>query len=184
MESQWIWSYLTLDLGRMFIALIALLVSVISIEGQNVCTPANIATCAPYTCVQTDTVFSCLCPNMQLASSAAACDALTSSTTQAPVVVPNQCANANCPAGSTCIPTNQNPAQYVCLCPGNVIANPSCPDRPLTTNPCLTNNPCLNGGTCVVNLLTLQAVCICPPNTYGINCSNPCRNICDYNWYV
>lgn len=167
------------------IVLIVVLAQTICIYGQgNVCTPANIATCGIYTCVQTDTVFSCLCSNMQLAASEAACNALISSTTQSPIVVPNQCGNAICPAGATCIPTNQNPSQYICLCPNNIIANPDCPVNPLPNNPCLINNPCLNGGTCVVNQLTLQAVCICPTNTYGPNCSNQCQNICNLNWFV
>ena len=169
----------------MIIAVIVVLMQVICINAQtNVCTPANAAICGRYPCVQTDTVFSCLCSNMQLAASQAACDALVSSTTQAPVVVPNQCANAVCPAGATCIPTNQNPALYICLCPNNIIANPDCPVNPLPTNPCLTNNPCLNGGTCVVNQLTLQAVCICPPNTYGSNCASSCQTVCNVNWFV
>lgn len=150
------------------------------IHAQNACTAAAIATCGSYPCVQTDTVFSCLCSNMQLAGSAAQCNAL--GTTSSPVVIPNICGNAYCPAGATCIPTNQNPAQYVCLCPNNILANPDCPVNPLPNNPCLISNPCYNGGTCVVNQLTLQAVCICPPNTYGSNCASACRTSCDVNW--
>jgi hypothetical protein len=167
--------------GMIGIALL-LLLQVSIIYGQNLCDVTAVAICSPYTCVQTDTVFSCLCPSMQLASSAAACNAISPSTTLSPVVIPNQCANAVCPAGSTCIPTNQNPSLYICLCPNNIIGNPNCPTTPLPSNPCLTNNPCANGGTCVVNQLTLQAVCICPTNTYGPNCSNACRPACDLNW--
>ena len=152
-------------------------------NAQNACTPAAVATCSPYTCVQTDTVFSCLCPSFQLAQSAAGCNAISPvTTTSSSVIIPNQCLNANCPAGSTCIPTNQNPALYVCLCPNNVLGNPNCPTTALPTNPCLTNNPCRNGGTCVVNQLTLQAICLCPTNTYGPNCLNSCRLYCDSNW--
>ena len=160
---------------------LVLVLQVTSIYGQNACTALAVATCSPYTCVQTDNVFSCLCPNMQLASSAAACNAI-SPTTLSPVVIPNQCANAICPAGATCIPTNQNPALYICLCPNNIIANPDCPLNPLPANPCLQSNACANGGTCVVNPLTLQAVCVCPANTYGPRCSNACRPACDSNW--
>lgn len=167
--------------GLIGMALVVLL-QVSTLYGQNACNPGAVATCSPYTCVQTDTVFSCLCPNMQLAPSAAACNAISPSTTQSPVVIPNQCANAICPFGSTCIPTNQNPSLYICLCPNNIIANPDCPANPLPNNPCLISNPCTNGGTCVVNQLTLQAVCVCPANTYGPRCSTACRPACDLNW--
>ncbi|CAF1586857.1 unnamed protein product [Rotaria sp. Silwood1] len=145
------------------------------------CSPQAAQNCVPYTCVQTENIFSCLCPNMQLASSAAECDIINPPTTQPPVVIPNQCSTAVCPAGSTCVPTNQNPALYVCVCPNNIIANPNCPGV-LPNNQCLFNNPCRNGGTCVINPLTQQPVCICPPNTYGQNCANPCRPYCDNSW--
>jgi len=147
-----------------------------NVQAQNVCTANAIAACAPYTCVQTDTIYSCLCPNAQLAQSAAACGGVT----QAPII-PNQCANVYCPAGATCIPTNQNPPQYVCVCANNVIANPDC--STVVNNQCLTGNiACGNGGTCVYNQLTGQGVCICPPNTYGPNCSSSCVATCNYNW--
>jgi hypothetical protein len=119
---------------------------------------------------------------MSLKPSAAACDGGIVVTTQSPIVIPNQCANANCPAGATCIPTNQNPALYICVCPSNIIANPDCPTTPLLNNPCLINNPCSNGGTCVVNQINLQAVCICPTGSYGPNCAYGCRSRCDRDW--
>ena len=158
----------------------ALVLQLARVHAQNVCTPTVIANCGRYPCVQTDTIASCLCSNLQLGSSAAQCDAI--SPTTAPVVVPNICGNAYCPAGATCIPTNQNPVQYVCLCPNNILANPDCPNNPLPNNPCLISNPCYNGGTCVVNTLTLQAVCLCPPNTYGSQCASSCSTTCSYNW--
>ena len=171
----------------MIILALALILQFSTSQAQNACTPAAIATCGQYTCVQTDVLFSCLCSNMALAQSAAECNALVGVTTAPvvtlpPVVIPNQCANAVCPAGATCIPTNQNPSLYICLCPNNIIANPDCPTTPLPNNPCLLANPCTNGGTCVVNQLTLQAVCVCPPNTYGTNCATSCRPRCDPNW--
>jgi len=147
---------------------------------QNACTAAAVAVCSPYTCVQTDTIFSCLCPNMQLAQSAAACGGVIVPTQ--PPIIQNQCGNVICPVGATCIPTNQNPSLYICLCPNNIIANPDCPTTPLQNNPCLISNPCTNGGTCVVNQLTLQAVCLCPANTYGPNCATACQPTCNYNW--
>lgn len=148
----------------------------------NSCTAAALNTCGSYTCVQTGDLFLCLCSDMTLKPSEAACGGGVVTTTQSPVVIPNQCANNNCPSGSTCVPTNQNPALYVCVCPGNVIANPDCPTTALPYNPCLVNNPCLNGGTCVVNQLTLQAVCICPSGAYGSNCAYSCQRTCDANW--
>ncbi len=152
-------------------------------HGQNnQCTAAAIATCGQYSCVQTGDVFSCLCSDLSLKPSAAACNGGVATTTQSPVVIPNQCANANCPAGATCVPTNQNPALYVCVCPGNVIGNPDCPTTALPNNPCLLNNPCLNGATCVVNQLNLQAVCICPSGTYGPRCTNTCSASCHKDW--
>ncbi|CAF1430412.1 unnamed protein product [Adineta ricciae] len=147
-------------------AIVLLVTLLATVRGQNQCTAAAQATCGAYPCVQT----------------AQCTGGVVITTTQSPVVIPNQCANAVCPAGATCIPTNQNPALYICLCPNNIIANPDCPVNPLPNNPCLTNNPCLNGGTCVVNQLTLQAVCVCPPGTYGNNCSYSCRPACDSNW--
>jgi hypothetical protein len=172
-----------LNTNSMFLLVLVMLVQVSIIRTQNACNAAAVAVCSPYTCVQTDTIFSCLCPNFQLAQSAAACNVLVSTTTTLPpVVIPNQCANAICPTGATCVPTNQNPSSYICLCPNNIIANPDCPINQLPNNPCLSSNPCYNGGTCVVNQLTLQAVCICPPNTYGSNCANACRPACDSSW--
>jgi hypothetical protein len=168
----------------MLIFIVALFIQLPAIHGQdNQCTAAALLACGTYTCVQTGNAFSCLCADMSLKPSAAECNGGTTiTTTQSPVVIPNQCANAVCPNGATCIPTNQNPALYICLCPNNIIANPSCPTNPLVNNPCLTSNPCTNGGTCVVNQLTLTAVCICPANTYGQNCANGCRPTCDVNW--
>lgn len=148
-------------------------------QAQNACTAAAVALCAPYTCVQTDTVYSCLCPNMQLAQSAAQCTGVVV-TTASPIG--NQCGNAYCPAGATCVPTNQNPSQYVCICPFNVLANPDCPVNPPVNNPCTFSNPCANGGTCVLNPLTSQAVCVCPPNTYGSNCASGCATTCNLSW--
>lgn len=145
----------------------------------NACNAAAIAACNPYPCVQTDTQYSCLCPNMQLAQTAAACGTLVT-TPQTPGI-PNVCGNAVCPAGATCVPTSTNPTRYICVCPNNIIANPDCPTTALPNNPCLQYNPCLNGGTCVVNTLTLQAVCVCPPNTYGANCAASCSTSCN-NW--
>jgi hypothetical protein len=166
------------------ILVVTLLSQLPTSHGQNnQCTAAAIATCGSYSCVQTGDIFSCLCSDLTLKPSAAACDGGTTvTTTQSPVVIPNQCANANCPAGATCIPTNQNPSLYICLCPNNIIANPDCPTTQLPNNPCLINNPCSNGATCVVNQLNLQAVCLCPPGTYGQNCSSACRRTCDTNW--
>lgn len=150
---------------------------------ENVCNAAAIVTCGSYTCVQTGDVYSCLCSDLTLKPSAAACNGGTAvTTTQPTVVIPNQCAVNTCPAGSTCIPTNQNPALYVCVCPNNVLANPDCPTGQIANNPCLLSNPCRNGGTCVVNLLSLQPVCICPTGTYGSNCASACRQTCDSNW--
>jgi hypothetical protein len=160
--------------GMIFLA-IALLPNV---QAQNACTAAAVAACSPYTCVQTDTVYSCLCPNMQLAQSAAACGGVVTQ----PPVIQNQCGNVYCPAGATCVPTNQNPSQYICICPFNVIANPNCPTTPIANNPCLTGVNICNGGTCVLNQLTFQAVCICPANTYGPNCLNSCVSTCNLSW--
>jgi len=170
-------------LNGMIIIAIALFMQLPGTHAQagNACTAAAIATCAPYTCVQTDIVFSCLCPNMQLAQSAAACGGIVAST-QFPPVIPNQCGIATCPAGATCIGTSQNPLQYVCLCPNNVLANPDCPINPPPNNVCLLNNPCRNGGTCAINPLTNQAICICPPNSYGPNCSSACLSSCVQSW--
>ncbi len=162
--------------GILFLAI----ASVTNVQAQNACSAAAIAACSPYTCVQTGTVYSCLCPNMQLAQTAAGCAAIV--TTQSPIVIPNICINVQCPVGATCVATSQNPAQYVCICPGNVLGNPNCPTTPLPNNPCLTYNPCANGGTCVVNQLTLTAVCVCPPNTYGSNCASSCVSTCNQNW--
>jgi hypothetical protein len=162
---------------------IALITQLPESHGQNQCTAASIATCGTFPCVQTGDIFSCLCSDFTLKPSSAACNGgAVITTTQSPVVIPNQCANAVCPAGATCIPTNQNPALYICLCPSNIIANPDCPTTPPVTNPCLTSNPCQNGGTCVLNQLTLQAVCVCPTNTYGPNCGYGCRPRCDKTW--
>ena len=156
-------------LQSMIFVLVVLLGQLPASNGQNnQCNAAAIATCGAYSCVQTGDLFSCLCSDMTLKPSAAACNgAPVVTTTSPPVVIPNQCANANCPAGATCVPTNQNPALYVCVCPNNIIANPSCPTTALPNNPCLINNPCRNGGTCVVNQINLQAVCICPSGSYG-----------------
>nr|BAK02162.1 predicted protein [Hordeum vulgare subsp. vulgare] len=167
--------------NTMFITTILFSMVLSRAVAQNVCTAAAMAVCGPYPCVQTDVVFSCLCPNMTLGAYAAACgNGITP--TIAPPVIGTQCGLVTCPAGATCIPTNQNPAQYICVCPNNIIANPDCPTNPLPYNPCLVSNPCTNGGTCVVNQLTLQAVCICPPNTYGANCASYCRQTCDLSW--
>jgi len=163
--------------GMIFLA-IALFMQLPNAHAQNACTAAATAACSPYTCVQTGTVYSCLCPNAQLAQTAAGCGAI--SPTQSPIL-PNQCGNVNCPAGATCVPTNQNPAQYVCVCPNNFIANPDCSTTQIPNNPCL-NNPCTNGGTCVVSSLTNQAICLCPANSYGPNCSTSCRSVCDLSW--
>jgi hypothetical protein len=167
-----------------FIIVVTLFSQLPKTHGQeNVCTAAAVATCAPYQCVQTGELFQCFCPDLTLKPSAAACNnGAVITTTQSPVVIPNQCANARCPAGATCIPTNQNPALYVCVCPNNIIANPDCPTTQLPNNPCLLNNPCQNGGTCVVNQLTLQAVCICPTGSYGQNCVHGCRQTCNNEW--
>jgi hypothetical protein len=166
------------------IVIIAALLSQLPIiYGQNQCSQAAIANCGSYPCVQTGNAVSCLCPDMSLQPSAAQCNGgIIGTTTQPTTIIPNQCANAICPAGATCIPTNQNPAQYVCICPNNVIANPDCPINPLPINPCLTNNPCRNGATCVVNPLNYQAVCVCPTGSYGANCAYGCRQSCDANW--
>ncbi|CAF3192693.1 unnamed protein product [Rotaria sp. Silwood2] len=170
-------------LNSMIVIAIALFMQLHNVHAQSACTPAAVATCAPYTCVQTENIFSCLCSTMQLAQSAAECNSINPVvTTQPPVVIPNQCTNAVCPAGATCVPTNQNPALYICVCPNNIIANPDCPINPPPSNQCVLNNPCRNGGTCVINQLTLQAVCICPSNTYGQNCATPCRPMCDNSW--
>ncbi|CAF1413187.1 unnamed protein product, partial [Rotaria sordida] len=138
---------------------------------ENVCTSTAIATCNPYPCVQTGNIFSCLCPDMTTKPSAVECNG---------GVIPNQCGNAICPAGATCIPTNQNPALYICLCPNNVIANPNCPTNP--SNQCLINNLCLNGGTCITNQFTLQTVCVCPSGYYGLNCNYLCAPRCNSRW--
>jgi len=165
--------------GMIFITIV-LFIQLTNVHAQNACNAAAIAACGTYPCVQTDNVYSCLCSNLQLAQSAAQCNAIV--TVAPPVVIPNICGNAVCPAGATCVATNQNPAQYVCICPGNVLGNPNCPTTPLPNNPCLTYNPCANGGTCVVNQLTLTAVCVCPPNTYGSNCASSCVSTCNQNW--
>ncbi|CAF3786824.1 unnamed protein product [Rotaria sp. Silwood1] len=148
----------------------------------NQCTPTAIATCGSFPCIQTGDAYACLCADMTVKPSAAECTGGTVATTQSPIVIPNECANAVCPAGATCIPTNQNPSQYICLCSNNIIANPDCPTTPLPNNPCLINNPCSNGATCVVNPLNLQPVCLCPSNTYGPNCRHACRPTCDSSW--
>ena len=149
----------------------------------QVCSQAAVAACAPYTCIATDNIYSCLCPDFQVAQTAAGCRNVTTvTTTISSVVVPNQCANAACPAGATCVPTSQNPPLYVCVCPNNIISFTSCTINPLPNNPCLLNNPCRNGGTCVVNPLAPQAICICPSNTYGRNCAYACRPACNFNW--
>ena len=166
-------------LNGMVLIVIALFMQLPNIHAQNACTAQAQAICAPYTCVQTDTVYSCLCPTGTLAQSAAGCGGIIAST-YPPVF--NQCGNVVCPAGATCVPTNQNPLQYVCVCPNNIIANPDCPTTVPPSNNCLYYNPCLNGGTCVINPLTAQPVCICPANTYGSNCASYCRTTCDYNW--
>jgi hypothetical protein len=165
-------------LNGMIVLVIALFMQLPNIHAQNACNAQAIAICSPYTCVQTDTVYSCLCPTGTLAQSAAGCGNVI-----VPTIAPiyNQCGNVICPAGATCVPTNQNPSMYICVCPNNIIANPDCPVNPLPNNPCLYN-PCTNGGTCVVNQLTLQAICICPPNMYGSNCSSYCRTTCDSSW--
>jgi hypothetical protein len=163
--------------------LVALLSQLPKSHGQeNVCTAAAVANCGTFPCVQTGEMFACLCPDFTLKPNAAACTGTAvTTTTQPPIVIPDQCANANCPVGSTCMPANQNPPLYVCLCANNVIANPDCPTTPLANNPCL-NTPCSNGATCVVNRLTNQAVCVCPKNTYGPNCGYTCRPACDPSW--
>ncbi|CAF0817510.1 unnamed protein product [Adineta steineri] len=159
---------------------ITLLLQLSFIHGQSSCTPAAIAACGTNPCVQTGTAFSCLCPDMTLQQTAAACG--TTATTAAPVVIPNQCANAVCPAGASCIPTNQNPAAYVCICPNNVLANPDCPTNLPANNPCAVSNPCSSGGTCVINPLSGTAVCVCPNGTYGPKCGYGCRPKCDSDW--
>ncbi len=166
----------------MIFIVIALFMQLSNVHGQNACDATALATCGNYPCVQVGTTYQCLCSTSpsQLAQSAAACNALV--TVAPPVVIPNVCGNVVCSAGATCIPTNQNPAQYVCLCPNNILGNPNCPINQLPNNPCLLYNPCTNGGTCVVNQLTLQAVCLCPPNSYGTNCATNCRAACDLNW--
>ncbi|CAF1070348.1 unnamed protein product [Rotaria sordida] len=153
----------------MIVIVIALFIQLHNVYAQNACTGVALAACGQHPCIQTGTEYSCLCSNMQLAQSAAQCNIINPIVTQPPIVFPNQCGNAVCPPGATCIPTNQNPPLYVCVCANNVIANPTCPTT-LPNNPCLLN-PCINGGTCVVNQLTLQAVCVCPQNTYGRNCA-------------
>jgi hypothetical protein len=160
--------------GILFLAI----ASVTNVQAQNACSAAAIAACSPYTCVQTGTVYSCLCPNMQLAQTAAGCAAIV--TTQSPIVIPNICINVQCPVGATCVATSQNPAQYVCICPGNVIANPTC--NAVGNNQCVLYNPCLNGGTCVVSQVTNQVICLCPPGVYGPNCGTSCLARCDYSW--
>ncbi|CAF1086001.1 unnamed protein product [Adineta steineri] len=166
--------------GMIFIASILFIQLSITHAQGGACTALAVATCAPHTCVQTGTVFSCLCPDFSLAPSAASCPG-TLVPTLAPPIIGAQCGLTTCPAGATCILTNQNPAQYVCICPNGVIANPYCPTT-VPTNTCLYNNQCANGGTCVFNQLTQQAVCICPPNTYGANCATYCSPTCAYNW--
>jgi len=162
---------------------IALLSQLPDIHGQNACTPAQVANCGQHTCVQTGDFASCLCnTDFSLKPSGAACDGVTITTTQPTIIIPNQCANAVCPFGSTCIPTNQDPPLYVCLCPNNVIANPNCPTTQIVGNPCSINNPCMNGGTCTLNTITNQAVCVCPTGFYGANCAYGCRPVCDNNW--
>jgi hypothetical protein len=161
---------------------IALISQLPESHGQNACTAAAIANCGTFPCIQTGDTASCLCSDLTVKPSASACNGGAIVTTPPPIVIPNQCANAVCPAGATCIPTNQNPALYVCVCPNNVLANPDCPTTPLPNNPCILNNVCQNGGTCVVNPLTLTAVCICPAGSYGPNCGYGCRPKCDNNW--
>lgn len=166
------------------LSLLIIFLQCFDIDAQNnQCTPTAVATCGTFTCVQVNDNFFCLCNDLTLKPSASACNgAIVTTTTAAPVIIPNQCANAICPNGATCVPTNQNPSQYICLCPNNIIANPDCPSTQNPSNPCLTNNPCMNGATCVVNQLTLTAVCLCPPNTYGPNCGYSCRLRCDNSW--
>jgi hypothetical protein len=168
-----------------FFIVITLLSQLPESHGQetNQCTAAAIATCGGYSCVQTNDLFACLCPDMTLKPSAAACNGAAVTTTTTPsTVIPNQCANAICPAGATCVPTNINPALYVCVCPNNVIANPDCPTTLPANNVCATNNPCRNGATCVLNPLNNQAVCLCPTGSYGQNCASSCQRTCDRNW--
>ncbi|CAF1655222.1 unnamed protein product [Rotaria magnacalcarata] len=162
--------------NSMIVIALVLSIYVDNVHTQGVCSAAAAQICAPYTCVQTDAQYSCVCSNLQITQSAAEC------TNIGPVVPPNQCGNAVCPAGATCVPTNQNPSQYVCICPNNVIGNPNCPVGPPQPNPCLYNNPCRNFGTCVVNPLTQQPVCICPPNNYGSNCLQSCPRTCEAGW--
>lgn len=170
-------------LRSMIVIFIALFSQVPKIHAQqNACTANAIAICGAYPCVQTGTEFRCLCTDGTLGTSSTACGGGTLITTQPPVVIPNQCGNAVCPAGATCVPTNQNPSLYVCVCPYNVLANPDCPSGPMSNNPCLTSNPCQTGGTCVFNQLTNQAICLCPQGTYGRNCAYSCRRVCDNDW--
>ena len=166
------------------VIVVALFLPLHKVHGQtNSCTPTAIAACGSYPCVQTGSAYSCLCPDMTLQSTAAACNgAVTTTTTQSTGVISNPCGNAICPTGATCIAVCQNPPVYRCLCPNNVLANPNCPTTPLAYNPCLTNNPCRNGGTCVVNQSPLQAICVCPSGTYGPNCAYSCRPACNYSW--
>ncbi|CAF3253743.1 unnamed protein product [Rotaria socialis] len=150
-------------------------------QGGNACTNAAINLCNPYPCVQIGNAPQCLCNGGTVAPSAAACNGGVI-TTQSPIIFPNQCGNAICPANAECIPTNQNPSQYVCVCATNVLANPDCPLVPLPNNPCDRANPCQAGSRCVANPITLQPVCICRTGTYGQNCGYPCRTGCDINW--
>ena len=172
-----------LSCNRLLVCVLVALACASQVHGQNnVCTPAVVSACAQYPCVQVANTAFCVCADGNTLGTAAECNALIVNPTPPPNGIPNQCANAVCPNGATCIPTNQNPSLYICLCPNNIIANPSCPVNQLPNNPCVPNNPCLAGATCVVNTLTLQAVCLCPPNTYGANCALSCRAVCDPSW--
>jgi len=147
------------------------------------CPAANQQICGTFPCVQTGGIFSCLCPNMNFAQSAAECGGAVLTTTVPTIIVPNACDTVTCQAGATCIPTSVNPAAYICLCPNNIIANPTCPTAPFNNNPCLAQpNKCQNGGTCVVNTISLQACCLCPTNYYGPNCQSVCVRQCTSDW--
>jgi hypothetical protein len=162
---------------------VILTIQCIDIDAQtNQCTQAAITLCGSFPCIQVGDLASCLCSDMILKPNAAQCSTTVATTAISSVMIPNQCANAICPNGATCIPTNQNPSRYICLCRNNIIANPDCPINVLPNNPCMTNNPCTNGGTCVINQLTMQAVCLCTASTYGPNCAYQCRSLCDPTW--
>lgn len=163
----------------MIVIAVALFIYSNNANGQEVCTAQQQQICGPHRCVTTGGIYSCICNgNLAITQSAAECGSVVTQ----PPVIPNQCGNAVCPAGATCIPTNQNPAQYICLCPNNIIANPSCPINPFPNNPCIASNPCRNGGTCVVDPITQRAICLCPSNTYGANCLQSCVRTCNDQW--